>query len=492
MTWLVSLLAVAGALAVGAPAAAADRVEHPNVLVFVADDLGVDKLRIYGPPGDTFPATPAIDALAAEGVRFDQAYVHPSCSPTRAALLTGLDARRTGIGGALNLSRARGGLPDEAVLIPEILDDAYTSAAIGKWHVANQGEDAATHPLRNGFAHHRGPLGNLSDHNAEGLEQHYFDWLKATDGVVERTRRYIPADNAREAKVAVRNLPEPWFLYVALTAPHRPLHVPPQEWRHDPHEGTWTDPHRYDVMVESVDLVVSRTLEAMDPEVRARTIVVFLGDNGTPHGGHRPPFRPDRGKGTPDQGGIRVPWIVSGPGIARGAHTDALVSGVDLMPTLAALTGSPLPDDLPVPIDGVSFADVLRDPASPGRREVVTLERFLPAGFRKGYSEHVRVAYDGEHKLVWDDVSGRETFHEPGPWADGRSLLRGTSADDLPPDAAEALARLREALTERGGPLGTVTGRWAAEHPDAVLADPDELPRDDRDDPDALDVEPDE
>lgn len=472
--WGILLLTSAGC-SLGAdrvPEARAER-QAPNVLVFLADDVGVDKVGVYGAPGDRRPATPRIDALAAEGVRFTRAYVHPICSPTRAALLTGQAAWRTGIGRALGPGD-EDGLSTAVPTLPALLGEDYATAAVGKWHLSLH-DRPGLHPQAVGFDHYAGPLANLHDFAPDdGIEQGYADWLKIRDGERERTTVYVTFDNIRESLRALRHLEPPWLLYVAFTAPHGPFHTPPRALRYDDAPGAWDTPRQYDAMVESVDVAVGRILDAVAPEVREQTYVVFLGDNGTPPAGVRPPFDPERAKGSPFEGGLRVPWIVTGPGVAPGRVSDALVADVDLLPTVLELAGRPVPDAAASRLDGVSFAGHLLDPDTPAVRRVVTVERFQPVGLHATYDNHLRIALDATHKVIRADHTGREGLYRLGPWDDGDNLLAGGERG-LDAEGLAALRRLRAVLDDEGGPLGTMSGAWAAQHPHAV-SDPARLP----------------
>jgi arylsulfatase A-like enzyme len=294
----------------------AARATPPNVLVLLADDLGVDKLRRYDPPGKQIPRTPHLDALADEGVTFDRAYSNPVCSPTRAAILTGRHARRTGVGTGVSIAKDDPSLPLDEVLLPEVLSQAptpYRSAAVGKWHLASTETRIRTHPIRQGFTAFAGSASNLYEALTPGGEaEDYSNWTRLTPDSMARTRTYATTVSVDDALAFAERLPEPWLMYVAFHAPHAPFHSPPA----DLVGGRPTPPGdagKYDRMVEALDHEIGRLLAGLGDQ-RSRTDVFFLGDNGTPSRATRPPFPSDRAKGTLFEGGDPRPpdrgWAV--------------------------------------------------------------------------------------------------------------------------------------------------------------------------------------
>ena len=204
-----------GLLALTCLQSAAGGGSTPNVVVVLLDDVGRDKIGLYGDTPVT-PATPNLDRLAARGVLFRNTWSAPVCSPTRAALLTGRGADRTGIGDVI---RAADGvftpLPSSELTIPEALP-GYSSAAIGKWHLADT-LDRAAHALDSGFDVFAG----WSGQNA------YFTWTENLNGALTPRTGYYPEQNALFAFLAAQNLPEPYFLYYCPFLAHAPFHTPP-------------------------------------------------------------------------------------------------------------------------------------------------------------------------------------------------------------------------------------------------------------------------
>lgn len=396
--------------------------EPPNILVLVADDVGVDRIGAYG-VGDHLSPTPAIDQLAADGVRFSRAWAMPSCSPSRATWLTGRHAFRTGIGKA---SRVSDGVPllyDE-VTIAEALKwlgpVPYSTAAVGKWHVSNRAIGDSSHVLGQGFDHYRGNLGNLLKSAAQdGGYQGFYNYEYFVDGVRERRTTYLTTQEADDTIHFVNTLPEPWFIHVGFHASHTPIHIPPEDlYTGDTLVSGASDAARFNAMTEAMDTEIGRILEHIDDN----TVVVFLGDNGTAKGGAQGPYPKDEVKLSMYEGGIRVPLIIQAPHGARDAVSDALVHTVDLFATLAELGGVVDLSRLALPVDGHSFAGHVEVPDAPPIRDLVYTERFLPNGFGP-YTEHYRAVRNEQYKLMWTQGGDYQLFDLGMDWREGDDLL---------------------------------------------------------------------
>lgn len=413
--------------------AAGDVPQPPgtNVLVVLLDDVGRDKLAAYG---STDPApTPAIDALAAEGVTFDNAYSRPMCVSARASLQTGRHGRRTGVG--INWTETDPWeLGLEQITLPEMLAMSpyheYTNAFVGKWHLGSPlGASGLAHPALQGWSDYAGSFSNLYV-VGQGYDS-YFDWLKTENGTQVRSTTYATTDTIDDAIERVGALSEPWLIVVSLNAGHAPLEEPPLDLMPIP-----SAPGRgFEVrqMVAAADTEIGRLLATMDSGVRARTTVFLTADNGTLRHQTQPPVDELRGKGTLFDGGVRVPFIVSGAGIGvPGARSDALVDLVDVYPTVAEIAGVRLDGlgsvrDAAVPyaIDGESLLPVLADPTRNTRRPYLYSETFGPPG-PGPYTDIDRQTIRNErYKLVVDNLSGLHQFfaYEPGVSEEGENLL---------------------------------------------------------------------
>jgi len=339
----------------------------PNVVVIVADDLGWNDVGYHNPE----IRTPHIDALAEQGARFDRFYVNPTCSPTRASLMTGKFAARVGMDAPVQWHTEQG-LPLEERILPEYFRDAgYQTLMSGKWHLGMAHPDMF--PGSRGFDH---SYGNLA--GGIGYYDHVFsgglDWHR--DGEVLREEGYATDLIAAEAVrlLRARDRTRPTFLYLSFTAPHTPLEAPDAVIRSYAHVA---DPKRRTLaaMITTLDAAIGRVLAVLDEQGMADdTLVFFLSDNGgqLPAGMliefMVPPARdgvadnaPLRGgKGRVYEGGVRVPAVIRWPGrIEPGRTIVQPIFVADLLPTLLAATGFPLDAREAADLDGESQLDGL-------------------------------------------------------------------------------------------------------------------------------------
>lgn len=358
----------------------------PNILQIIADDVGVANVGVYttGPnavPGDP-PPTPNIDGLAADGVLFRSAWVAPVCSPTRACLCTGRYGFRTGV---RYVVRSDEGLSLREWTLPEVLWFAqYTSGLFGKWHLGDAdwlgGDDA---PRTAGWDHHAGMLGI-------GLDD-YYHWNKTVNGVTAPVDNYATTENVDNALGWIQAQPGPWYCTLAFNAAHHPYQDPPDDLHTYDLEGADAT-LRYKAMIEAMDTEIGRLLDELACEVED-TVIIFIGDNGTPQQVLEPPYT--SGKGEIYEGGILVPLIISGPGIDEpGREVLEPVVGVDLFTTIADFAGITVGGGR-CPIDGVSLLPILTDATAPHPRQYAYAE-VVPAHPRNG----LYAVRDTRYKLV--------------------------------------------------------------------------------------------
>lgn len=308
----------------------------PNVLLIIADDFGQDSCALYNSdPGASLPPTPNLTALAQRGVLFRNAYASPTCSPSRACLMTGQHAFRHGIGHLIETA-ADPRLTPAHLTLPEVISGAsglsYEMAQFGKWHLNNQ---AASPGTAGGWPHFSGSLtGGLAS---------YTNWSKTINGVTTAGRTvYATTDTTDDAVswISARGS-QPWFAWVAYNAPHTPYHKPPNALHsYDSLAetvGTNKRPY-YEAAAEAMDTEMGRLLAAVDPD---NTWVIFVGDNGTPGQVIQSPHSSTHGKDTLYEGGIKVPLIIAGPGVASPGRTcTTLVHITDLFSTITDLIGA--------------------------------------------------------------------------------------------------------------------------------------------------------
>ncbi len=331
---------------------------RPNVVLINCDDLGYGDLGCYG---STLHKTPAIDELAANGLRFDSFYAaSPVCSPSRGALLTGCYPPRFGFGsfGGLPVlfpGHAVGLDPSEVSLATLLSGVGYRTQMIGKWHC---GDQPAFQPTNHGFDHYLG-LPYSNDMGRQADTPSFFPDMAPLpliqDGeVIEQqpdqaslTERYI-VEAVRFMRSAQH---EPFFLYLAHMYVHLPIYVQAR-FAMQSQNGA------YGAAVESIDWATSVLLhELKSLALDENTIVIFTSDNGSlgnntvPIGGDGQPLGGSNGplrgtKATTWEGGQRVPAIIRWPNrIAPGRVTKEVTTAMDLFPTLAAVCGASLPVD---------------------------------------------------------------------------------------------------------------------------------------------------
>ncbi len=413
--------------------------QTPNVLLVVADDVGVDSIGCYG-LGSNPPPTPAIDALAARGIRFANAQACPLCSPTRASVLTGRHCFRTGVGTALMNGP---GLAASEVLLPEILGPAGVQTALmGKWHLGT--DLGALTPTAEGFGTFTGSLG--------GTLPSYYQWAKVENGVSATSTIYATTDAVDEALTFVAATAQPWFLMLSFNSGHSPYEAPPAALHTQNLAGlnpaTMPIPF-FKAMVQAMDNELNRFLTTLPPATLANTTVIFLGDNGTTSAVTQAPFIPQRSKGTIYQGGIRVPLIVAGPAVGGAPRVEsALVHAVDLFATIASLQGAALPSN--VTLDTISATALLGAAGQPAPRTFSYSQRFAgsTAMAASGDTEMIRNGQFEVLRFVQAALTVREEMYDltVDPWENTNLLLQPLSAT-----ASEAYRTLRRELAKLRG-----------------------------------------
>ena len=387
--------------------------QPPNFIIILTDDQGYGDLGCYGHPTIR---TPQLDRLASEGQRWTQFYAGESmCTPSRAALLTGRWAIRSGMTAnkpRVLLEDSLGGLPATETTIAEALQThGYSTACIGKWHLGHLPEFM---PRRNGFDYYFGlPYTNDSNRTAsapsmrasfENPRPEYWDLpLMRNETIIERpadqhtlTRRYT-----QEAiKFLEKNADKPFFLYLAHTMPHNPLFAS-REFEGKSLRGLYGD------VVEELDWSTGQVVEALRRlKLDNRTLVIFTSDNGPwltfrQRGGSAGLLR--GGKGGRHEGSLRVPGLFWWPGTIKPGVVTELGSAVDLFPTLMRLAGVNLPVDRQ--LDGYDLSPVLKGTGSSQRHEIFYYEGTELLAVRVGRFK-VHFAADPEVKqappLVYD------------------------------------------------------------------------------------------
>ena len=321
---------------------------------------------------------PVLEKMCREGIVFDNFYANPLCSPTRATMMTGRYSFRTGVGTVVRRGGAPGLKLSEQTIF-QFLDrrtsKRYAHAVIGKWHLADAGNGAARHPNKAGAGYYAGVL--------RGAVRDHYNWPRTKDGATARVAKYITTALTDEAGQWINRQRKPWFMWLAHVAPHLPLHLPPKNL-HGRFElnGAAADIRAraldyYFAALEALDSEIGRLLAQMPKAIRDNTLVLFLGDNGTPPRVSQS-YRRSRTKGSVFEGGVHVPLVAWGRGVVRrGAREKALINTTDIFATVAELAGVDLAQAKP-PVDSISFAPLLSRAEKTGR-EFAYAEHFGPA-----------------------------------------------------------------------------------------------------------------
>lgn len=396
---------------VASSATTTSTTRNPNILLMIGDDMGNESLSCFE-IGKNTADTPTLDQLCKDGIRFDNFWSQPICTPTRATLMTGRYGFRTGVGRPTGDKEAKGYFPEppakpesapyepprpnfnrrpnaptdygilsSEVTLPNIIKEnnkaGYKTAAIGKWHIADTRNGWEKHPGIVGFDHFSGLI--------RGFPDSFFTWNKVVNGEWSGATGYTPNDKASDAIAWIEQQQDnPWFMWFAFNLPHTPLHLPPADVLNtdyssiDPKADPLEDPLPYfRAMLESMDTQIAKVLNSLTEEQRDNTYVIFMGDNGSTRNTVTEPFRAGAAKGSIYQGGVNVPLIVSGPGVKHGV-SKALVNSTDLFSTILELTGVDAASSVPenVTIDSTSIVPYFQDPNAVSIREFVYADVF--------------------------------------------------------------------------------------------------------------------
>lgn len=419
-------LAVAALVLVAAihalPASASPDPKRPNVVIFVADDLGWADVGFHG---EESIETPSLDRIAREGVELDRFYTTPICSPTRAALMTGRDPIRLGVAYSVIMPWMNHGIHPDEHFMPESFQAAgYQTAMVGKWHLGHAQE--TYHPNQRGFEHFYGHLHTEVGYFPPFANQGGKDFQR--NGVSIDDEGYESFVLAKEAArfIRERDPSKPFFLYMPFIAPHTPLDAPDDlkekyadlDDDRKPARSKGTDTTRrtnkllmrgsarpmYAAVVDGMDQAIGQVLDALDEAgIADDTIVLFFSDNGGASyamgGADNVPLR--GGKGETFEGGIRVVAAMRWPGggLKPGTKFESIMSVMDVFPTIASAAGVETGNERD--LDGRDLWKAVRDGKEVERDELLFFASETP--IRGSFSI---TAFDDEWKLIQEIVQG--------------------------------------------------------------------------------------
>lgn len=375
MRTLSSLLVIFVSYAVPLTADAAPLAgSRPNIVLVITDDQGYGPVGKHGHP---WIRTPTLDAMYEQSVRFDRFLVSPTCAPTRSAIMTGRHPMRNGVTHTI-LERERMTL--DAKILPQVLKGAsYTTGIFGKWHL---GDEEPYQPHQRGFdeafIHGAGGIGQAYQCSCADVPNNkYFDPVIRHNGKFVKTQGYC-TDLFFQAALGwikqVKDEDEPFFAYVTTNAPHSPFIAPEKNHERFAERGFNDRAAGFYGMIENIDENMGLLLAKLEEwQLLNNTVVIFMSDNGmtggTNKGGEPLGTQPDgtpmktynagmRGlKGSAEEGGVRVPFFVRWDGrIDPGREISTVSAHIDILPTLAELAGSPLPEDQ---VEGRSLVPII-------------------------------------------------------------------------------------------------------------------------------------
>jgi arylsulfatase A-like enzyme len=333
--------------------------EHPNILLIIADDLGAESTSLYPQLAGNSGAVPLpnIEALAAKGLVFDNAWASPVCSPTRGTIISGKYGYLTGVTNVGNV------LPTSTVTLFDRLttdSPSYEQAFFGKYHVGGGSIDPQPPSLVSGSSTILQHVRDLGITTFRGIlgggVASYFNWTTydingpnvATTTYSTTALTNYAIDFIHQHETAKPD--DPWFIYQAYNAPHAangadsPFQVPPRELHsvnipNNPNPGTTgTTIPIYKANIQALDTEIGRLLAEVDLD---KTVVIFIGDNGTPLKDTGSKLR--GAKASVYEGGVRVPLIIAGAGVTRTGREDDLFVAPDLYATILELAGGSVP-----------------------------------------------------------------------------------------------------------------------------------------------------
>jgi arylsulfatase B len=376
-------------------------VTTPNILLIIADDLGKEALNGYS-EGIIKANTPNIDAIRTSGMTFNNFWANPTCTPTRASIITGKYGYRTGVKKVGDILKTSETILQKYISINT--NNKYASAVIGKWHLS--GNNVNTNPESFGIDYYAGLI--------RGTVDDYYNWQLTEDGIAKTQTKYSTEYFTDLAINWVANQTKPWFLWLAYNAPHTPFHVPPAEMHKQGALAAYTagnDPMPYYIAaIEAMDYQIGRLLANMSESTRKNTVIVFIGDNGTVNQVAQSPFTSNTVKSTLYQGGVNVPMFISGHKVTRLGIDNNLITSTDLFSTISEIAGITIDQSQ----DSKSFKSLLTQSA--------TIRKFQYSEISDETSESWAIS-NGTYKLIVKEPGSKQLFHLTSDPFEKKNLL---------------------------------------------------------------------
>ncbi len=380
--------------------------DKPNVVIVITDDQGHGDLSCHGNP---ILKTPQIDKLYAESVRLTDYHVAPTCSPTRCALLTGHWTNRTGVWHTI---MGRSMLRENEVTMGQVFkDNGYATGMFGKWHL---GDNYPYRPEDRGYTevlrHGGGGVGQTPDF----WDNAYFDGSYWHNGQPEKVKGFCTDVFFEYAQSFIKKQKEagqPFLAYIATNAPHGPMHAP--EEFSQPYQAQQTHVSNFYGMIANIDQNVGRLRQFLDEQgLTENTIFIFTTDNGSSSGTKVFNSSMRGAKGSPYDGGHRVPFFVHWPDgkLSQGRDVNPITAHVDVLPTLIDLCG--LTPPVGVKFDGTSIKKLLyeSDTSWPDRILVTDSQRVKdPIKWRQSRRHDQSLAID-----QWPRIVRHQSGSKPG------------------------------------------------------------------------------
>ncbi len=395
------LLLLLVAVVAANPTAAVSGADRPNVVIVITDDQGYGDLSCHGNP---VLKTPNIDTLHGESVRLRDYHVSPTCSPTRAAFLTGHWTNRTGVWHTI---MGRSMLRENEVTMGQVFrDSGYATGMFGKWHL---GDNYPYRPEDRGYSevlrHGGGGVGQTPDY----WDNAYFDGSYWHNGKPEPVTGFctdVFFDSATRFIRAQKEAGKPFLAYIATNAPHGPMHAPPES------SAAYADISNVSLrnffgMISNIDDNVGRLREVLRAEgLEKNTIFIFTTDNGSSSGWRLFNAGMRAGKGSEYDGGHRVPFFVYWPegGLTGGRDVTPITAHVDVLPTLIELCGLSAPAG--VKFDGMSLAKLLRSPETEAAK---TPDRILVTDSQR-VKDPIKWRKSAVMTSQWRLINGKELY----------------------------------------------------------------------------------